>query len=56
MLQWILLILILITQKNLFDKVLKEQKTFFLLGYFNLNSINYGNHNPTSEFLDPFAI
>ena len=37
---------------NLLDKVSKEQKSVFLLGDFNINLLNYNNHNPTNEFLD----
>ena len=37
---------------TLLDKVPKEQKSVFLLGDFNVNLLNYNNHNPTNEFLD----
>ena len=37
---------------NLLDKVPKEQKSVFLLGEFNVNLLNYNNHNSTNEFLD----
>ena len=37
---------------NLLDKVSKEQKSLFLLGDFNVNLLNYNDHNPTNEFLD----
>ena len=37
---------------NLLDKVSKEQKSVFLLGDFNINLLNYHDHNPTNEFLD----
>ena len=37
---------------NLLDKVSKEQKSVFLLGDFNVNLLNYDNHNPINEFLD----
>ena len=37
---------------NLLHKVYKEQKSVFLLGNFNVNLLNYNNHDPTNEFLD----
>ena len=40
---------------NLFDKVSNKQKSVFLLGGFNINLLNYHNHNPTNEFLDSLA-
>ena len=40
---------------NLLHKVYKEQKSVFLLGDFNVNLLNYNNHNPTNEFLDSLA-
>ena len=40
---------------NLLDKVSKEQKSVFLLGDFNINLLNYNDHNPTNEFLDSLA-
>ena len=40
---------------NLLDKISKEQKSDFLLGNFNVNLLNYNNHNPTNEFLDSLA-
>ena len=40
---------------NLPDKVSKEQKSVFLLGNFNVNLLNYNNHNPTNELLDSLA-
>ena len=30
----------------------KEQKSIFLLGDFNINLLNYNEHNQTKEFLD----
>ena len=39
---------------NLLDKVTKEQQFVFLLGDFNVNLLNYDNHNPT-EVLDFLA-
>ena len=40
---------------NLLDKVSKEQQSVFLPGDFNVNLLNYINHNPTNEFLDSLA-
>ena len=40
---------------NLLDKVSKERKSVFLIGEFNVNLLNYNNHNPTNEFLDSLA-
>ena len=40
---------------NHLDKVPKEQKYVFLLGDFNVNLLNYNDHNPTNEFLDSLA-
>ena len=40
---------------NLLDKVSKGQKSVFLLGDFNVNLLNYNDHNPTNEFLDSLA-
>ena len=37
---------------QLLDKISKEQKQFFLLGDFNINLLNYNEHQPTNEFLD----
>ena len=39
----------------LLDKVSKEQISVFLLGDFNVNLLNYNDHNPTNEFLDPLS-
>ena len=36
---------------NILYKVSKEQTSVFLLGDFNINLLNYNNHNPTNEFL-----
>ena len=36
---------------QLLDKILKEQQ-IFLLGDFNINLLNYNEHQPTNEFLD----
>ena len=40
---------------NLLEKTSKEQKSIFLLGYFNVNLLNYNEHNETNEFLDSLA-
>ena len=37
---------------QLLDKISKEQKQIFLLGDFNINLLNYNEHQPTNEFLD----
>ena len=37
---------------NILDEVSKEQKAVFLLGDFNVNLLNYNDHNPTNEFFD----
>ena len=34
------------------DKLSKENKQLFLVGDFNINSLNYNDHQPTNEFLD----
>ena len=36
--------------KNLLEKTSKEQKSIFLLGDFNVNLLNYNEHNETNEF------
>ena len=41
---------------QLLDKISKEQKQFFLLGDFNINLLNYNEHQPTNEFLDALAL
>ena len=40
---------------NLLEKTSKEQKSIFLLGDFNVNLLNYNEHNETNEFLDSLA-
>ena len=40
---------------NVVEKVLKEQKSVFVLGDFNINLLNDNVHNPTAEFLDSLA-
>ena len=37
---------------QLLSKISKEQKQIFLLGDFNINLLNYNEHQPTNEFLD----
>ena len=37
---------------KLLESISKEQKTIFLLGDFNVNVLNYNEHNQTNEFLD----
>ena len=37
------------------DKLSKENKQVFLLGDFNINLLNYNDHQPTNEFLDSLA-
>ena len=40
---------------KLLENISKEQKSIFLLGDFNVNPLNYNEHNQTNEFLDPLA-
>ena len=40
---------------KLLENVSKEQKSIFLLGDFNVNLLNYNEHNQTTEFLDSLA-
>ena len=37
---------------NLLDKLLKENKTVFLLGDFSIDLLNYDQHSLTNEFLN----
>ena len=37
------------------DKLSKESKQVFLLGDFNIDLLNYNDHQPTNEFLDSLA-
>ena len=37
---------------KLLENISKEQKSIFLLGDFDINLLNYNEHNQTSEFLD----
>ena len=36
---------------NMLEKVSTEQKQIFLLGYFNINLLNYNVNHPTNDFL-----
>ena len=38
---------------QLLDKISKEQKQIFFLGDCNINLLNYNEHQPTNELLDP---
>ena len=40
---------------KLLENISKEQKSIFLLGDFNVNPLNYNEHNQTNEFLDSLA-
>ena len=40
---------------KLLENIFKEQKSIFLLGDFNVNLLNYNEHNQTNEFLDSLA-
>ena len=40
---------------HIFEIVSKEQKLVFLLGDFNINLLNYNDHQPTYDFLDSLA-
>ena len=37
---------------QIFETVSKERKQVFLLGDFNINLLNYNDHQPTNDFLD----
>ena len=37
---------------TLLDRLSKENKQVFLLGDYNINLLNYNDHQPTNEFLD----
>ena len=41
---------------KLLENTSKEQKSIFLLGGFNVNLLNYNEHNQTNEFLDSLAL
>ena len=40
---------------KLLENISKEQKSILLLGDFNVNLLNYNEHNQTNEFLDSIA-
>ena len=40
---------------KLLDNISKEQKSILLLVDFNVNLLNYNEHNQTNEFLDSLA-
>ena len=40
---------------KLFGNISEEQKSIFLLGDFNVNLLNYNEHNETNEILDSLA-
>ena len=40
---------------HLLENIFKEQKCIFLLGNFNVDLLNYNEHNQTNEFLDSIA-
>ena len=40
---------------QIFKIVSKERKQFFLLGDFNINLLNYNDHQPINDFLDSLA-
>ena len=40
---------------NLLDKLLKENKTVFLLGDFSIDLLNYDQHSLTNEFLNSIS-
>ena len=57
---WMLLTLIKNPSFNknlnpLLDRLSKENKRVFLLGDFNINLLNYNDHQPADEFLDSLA-
>ena len=40
---------------KLLENISKEQKSIFLLGYFNVNLLNYNERNQANEFLVSLA-
>ena len=40
---------------KLLENISSEEKSVFLLGDFNVNLLNYNEHNQTNEFLDSLA-
>ena len=41
--------------RQIFEIVSKERKQVFLLGDFNINLLNYNDHQPTNDFLGSLA-
>ena len=41
--------------RQIFEIVSKERKQVFLLANFNINLLNYNDHQPTNDFLDSLA-
>ena len=42
-------------RSQIFEIVSKERKQVFLLGDFNINLLNYNEHQPRNDFLDSLA-
>ena len=40
---------------KLLENIAKEEKSIFLLGNFDVNLLNYNEHNEANEFLDSLA-
>ena len=40
---------------KILENISKEQKSIFVLEDFNVNLLNYNEHNQTNEFLDSLA-
>ena len=40
---------------KILENISEQQKSFFSLGDFNVNLLNYNEHNETNEFLDFLA-
>ena len=40
---------------NILKNINQEQKTVFLLGYFDIDLMHYNEHKSTNEFLDSLA-
>ena len=40
---------------QLLDKISKEKKQIYVLGDFNINLLNYNEHQPANDFLDSLA-
>ena len=52
---WMFLILKITILTKFLEILSKEQKQVFLLGDFNINLLNYNDHQPTNDFLDSLA-